>query len=331
MCGREVSSWQGGSHGARDVPRQGGGLGAQVAPVLSPRRVAGGTREQVASWSPPGKMAMRDTEDTRDVPTVGLWQWGTRGHPGVSQQRGLGGGGHRGHPGCPHHGALAVGDTKDTRVVPTMGLWQWGTHGHPGCPDTGVTAAGAVSPRVPPGSVPTVPVPADAPRQRLGEAEPGQPGRGGRQRPRHPHQAGQRGAAGRGGGPRPSPPCPLTHPPSPELPAEAQRQLPQQGVEEEVRDLGQQRAPLLPPQHQRERPRPHRCPRGGGDPHPHPRLVPAAGLHPQHPWEGDGPSPDHRQGPRQAAAPRHLRLRPLRQHQRAGEGRGRWDGARGWR
>lgn len=69
-----------------------------------------------------------------------------------------------------------------------------------------------------------------------------------------------------GGGTQRCPGCPLpvpvTVPLSPELPAEAQRQLPQQGVEEEICHLVQQRAPVLPPQHQRECPRPLRCPRG---------------------------------------------------------------------
>lgn len=61
--------------------------------------------------------------------------------------------------------------------VPTTRLQQWGTRGHTSVPSCVTSPV-------------RVPVPADAPWQRLREAQPGQPRRGGRQRPCHPHQAG---------------------------------------------------------------------------------------------------------------------------------------------
>lgn len=110
-------------------------------------------------------------------------------------------GGHTRHPGCLHYGGLAVGEGGHPRVSPQQSR-SGGGRGTPSAPTTRPTD-------------PVLRLPADAPGQRLGEAEPGQPGRGGGQRPCHPHQAGRRGGGGGGGtrqGPQPSPPCPPHRP-----------------------------------------------------------------------------------------------------------------------
>lgn len=135
---------------------------------------------------------------------------GQRGAPGC--WGGDTGGGVTRHVGCPH-GAGGTWHRGDPRqggdggaggtavgtgwVAPGPSQQQ----GAPGCPPAG--------PGVPP---PPSPVPSDAPGQRLGEAEPGQPGRGGGQRPRHPHQAGRQGG-GRWGRVCVPPPSPRPRPP----------------------------------------------------------------------------------------------------------------------
>lgn len=186
-----------------------------------------------------------------------------------------------------------------------LGLQQWGTRGHPSVPSCAASATSCPCPhrRAVAATLRSAAWTAEARRPAVAVPSP---------------SSRWVVAVARGHGWLPalplSPHCPL----SPELPAEAQWQLPEQGVEEEIRDPVQQRPPLLPPQHQRECPRPPEVPKGWEGPVSPPLSPP--GLHPQHAWEGDGSAPHHSQGSREAPAPRHLRLRPLGQHQRAAEG-----------
>ena len=77
---------------------------------MSPRWGSGSGGHVGAPGCPNGGvLVVGDTEDTRVVPTMGLWQWGTQRTPGLSPPWGSGSGGHMGTPGVPTPGSRRRG------------------------------------------------------------------------------------------------------------------------------------------------------------------------------------------------------------------------------